>query len=160
MSPIYKSNKMVAISYSLFAIIILIILLVSHNYLTDLLESWNLHKCDSNSYASVKDLRFRYHNVVMFSGLGIILFSMLSAIRNWLLSSKINAPHFQTYGSLVFEMLLWGVVLVFGDIVYQNWGDKATTLSIFTMRPNAIGGLIGIEVIFLHDFFRNNRKNQ
>jgi hypothetical protein len=96
----------------------------------------------------------------MFSGLGIVIFSILNAIRNWFLSSKLNTPHFQTYGRLVLEMVLWGVVLVFGDIVYQNLEDKATTLSNFTMRSTAIGGLIGIEVILLLDFFRNNRKNR
>jgi hypothetical protein len=79
---------------------------------------------------------------------------------NWFLNIKINAPRLQTYGRLVLEMLLWGVVFVFGDIVLQNLGDNATTLSNFTMRYTAIGGLIGIEVILLLDFFRNNRKNR
>jgi hypothetical protein len=48
---------------------------------------------------------------------------------------------------------------VFTDIILQNWGGEKTTIVNFTMRYQAIGGLIAVEFCVIRNFFATfNRR--
>ncbi len=158
MLPIYKSNKLLILSYAVIAILVLFILLLPNSSVTNFLISQLGIDYDSTSGISANSIYIRYDNAVIYSGSGIILFCLLNVIKIFFHNIQINKPSAERYNLIVIDMLLWAIVFIFGDIVLQNIEDKSVTLSDFTMRYTAIGGLIGMEVIVLYDFFYDKKK--
>lgn len=101
----------------------------------------------------------RYYNIVLYSGAGLALFYLLCSLKYFLLDRKSIISKLFKYSylcTLVFQVI---VIFVFTDIILQNWGGEKTTIVNFTMRYQAIGGLIAVEFCVIRNFFTTfNRR--
>ncbi|MCP3872254.1 MAG: hypothetical protein GY699_03745 [Desulfobacteraceae bacterium] len=99
------------------------------------------------------DRYIRCHNIVVYSGTGIVLFNLLCSLKYFLLEKHLYRSQLLKYSYLATLIMQVVAIFVFTDIVLQNWGGVNTTISTFSMRYQAIAALLGVELLVLRSFF-------
>lgn len=153
----FGSNR-IKCGFYLIQAVIIFVLLVFQDQLTNLLISLIADDVAAKSDLLAADLYSRYHNAIFYGTVGIGFFFLLNSIEYFFFKSNQDSSQLIRYGCLLNRMVQCLVVFVFFDIVLQNIDSKITTFSNFAMRYQALGGLVGIEIIIVWNFYVTNRK--
>ncbi len=128
--------------------------LIFHDQIAVLLASFVASDLPTDS----NDTPITNLNVVVYAGVGTVLFLLLRFLEILIFEKKTPRSTALEYGHLAIRMLRWAAVFVFGDLVLQNLSGTNTTIKDYSMSYQAIGGLIAIEIIVLRSFFSSDKK--
>jgi hypothetical protein len=92
------------------------------------------------------DFYFRSHTIVVYGGLGFVLFFLSCALDSFLLDSDRRSFHLRQFCRLITLLVRWAIVFTIGDIVLQNWDGGNITIRNYIMRPRTIAALFTLEL--------------
>jgi hypothetical protein len=98
----------------------------------------------------------QYHNGIVISFTGIIFFCLIRALEIHLLEKNISSQNILRYCHLALRMMRWAVVIVVGNMALKCF--YGTFIPNYSMRYQAIGGLIAIELLILIRYFSTNKN--
>jgi hypothetical protein len=133
-------------SYLFGAIIFFLILLIFQYKLAVYLIWLTIPELALDPDITATDRYIRSHSIVVYGGLGIVLFYLLCALESFLLDSNLNLPRLLKFSRLITLLIRWASVFVLGDIVLQNLGGHHATLWNYTMRIRTIAALSSLEL--------------
>ena len=113
----------------------------------------SISKAENGLNQMKSEVSDRFGNVVLYSGIGLVLFNIVSSIKHFMQYKNILASDHLKYCYLLVLALQVFVVFVFMDIVLQNWQGDNVSISNFSMRYQAIGGMVGVTVLVVQKFF-------
>jgi hypothetical protein len=96
---------------------------------------------------------FCSHNIVVYGGMGLVLFFLACALDSFILDSDRQLSHLRQLSRLATLLLRWAVIFIFGDIVLQNWSGSNITIWNYTMRGRTIAAFCALELCALLTFF-------
>jgi hypothetical protein len=151
---IYKSGYLIG------AAIFIVVLFFFHNQIAVLVASVVAADIPTGTNIQPAELPARLHHVVIYAGAGIILFLLLRSLEIFISERKMAHTPIIEFCHLALRMLRWLAVFIFGDIVLQNLGGADMILKDYSMRYQAIGGLIAIEILVLRNFIVSYKKSR
>ena len=138
----------------------LLALLFFHNQIAEIILSLTANMAKTGSGPLAAKMHLQYQDGVTTGTAGIVVFCLLRAleihIREKNLSNQIKLNSI----NLALQLLRWAVVLVSGDIVIQNFSGIHTTFFNYSMRWQAVGSLMAIELLILFRFFYSIKQIQ
>lgn len=144
-------------AYLAIAIFLLLLLLLFYNQITAFMLSIipEFGRIESGAFAA--EIHLQYHNGVIVSFSGLIIFCLILSLEIHLLEKNLINQITLRYCHLALRMLRWAVVIVIGDMAIQCFYGTFTKIPNYTMRYQAIGGLIAIELLILVRYFSTNK---
>ena len=154
MSHMHKS-----FSYLIGAILFFLILLIFQYKLTIFLISFTSPEMALDPDITSTERYIQSHSIVVYGGLGLVLFYLLCAFESFLMDSRLNVPRLLKFSRLITHLLRWGAVFVFGDIVLQNWTGHNATLWNYTLRLRTIAALSSLELCAFLGFLKAQKAS-
>jgi hypothetical protein len=103
-------------------------------------------------FREAEELRFQ--NMVDYTMTGLLTYFILCSLEFTLLSRSENLLSQKTI-ECVFSILEMFILFIFSDIVFQNRIYEAVEFHSYSMSPSTQGGLIGLSICLLRDFFKS-----
>ncbi len=116
------SNSYKSFCYLFGAILLIPILLVFHSQLAIFLISLIAPEIAMEPDVLETNRYIRCHNIVVYSGTGIVLFNLLCSLKYFLLEKHLYRSQLLKYSYLATLIMQVVAIFVFTDIVLQNWG--------------------------------------
>lgn len=138
-----KRNK--SLYYLMSAIIVGVILFLFHNKIADALLYFHSNGAPSGPV--------KYVQIVVYGGIGGVLFLLLCSIEFYIASAIENKPIQVRYIQLFFQITQCIIVFVFGDLVFQNFRGINVSLNNLTMSYQSIGGMVAVLLCILSTFY-------
>ena len=146
------NNKYKSVGYFALAIFFLGLFLLFHSHFANSILTIIGTKINSKPGISAHDISTLHHNIAVYSVMGIALFFLSCSLESILLSSNRHISQLQKTFHMATLITQIAIIFLFGDIILQNWEGKPTTITDFSIRYQAIGGLIAVELIVILDF--------
>jgi hypothetical protein len=100
-----------------------------------------------------------HSRIVIYSGSGISIFFLFNSLELYLAQAFRNSNTMSRFSRLLIRVLQWSVILLFGDIVLQNFKGRDVTLTTYFPSYQCIGGMIAIIMYLFSDFFHRAKKS-